>query len=171
MAIIDCVYRVLNIKDSKRDLMFYKKSGIKIGENVDIINSNLDVRFYSLIEIGNNVTITNSTILAHDASTKKFIGYTKCAGVSIGDNVFIGYGSIVLPGTHIGDNVIIGAGSVVRGNIPDNSVAVGNPATVICSTDEYIKRNVDSLNDNIYDINKPEDISRMSSGMKKGFVL
>lgn len=50
--------------------------------------------------------------------------------VSIGNNVWIGGSVTILPGVRIGDNVTIGAGSVVVNDIPDNSVAVGNPATV-----------------------------------------
>ena len=59
----------------------------------------------------------------------------------IGDNVFIGQGSIILPNTKIGNNVIIGAGSVVAKDVPDNVVIAGNPWRVLCSFDEYIERN------------------------------
>lgn len=118
-----------------------KKRGVKIGQDVHIYSSNVDRGHGYLIEIGNRVTITNATILSHDASTKKFLGYSKVGKVKIGDDVFIGYGSIVLPGVRIGNNVIIGAGAVVRTDIPDNSVVVGNPAQVVCSVDKYIQRN------------------------------
>ena len=56
---------------------------------------------------------------------------TQTAPVTIGRNVWIGGGAVILPGVRIGDNVVIGAGSVVTHNIPDNSVAVGNPCRVI----------------------------------------
>lgn len=110
-----------------------RKRGVKIGENVHVFGVNIDGGYGFLVEIGNNVTITNATILAHDASTKKFLGYSKVGKVKIGDNVFVGYGSIVLPGVTIGNNVIIGGGAVVRDNIPDNSLVIGNPAKVVCS--------------------------------------
>ncbi len=125
-----------------------RERGVKIGENVDIINAYIDGCHGFLITIGNNVTITNATILAHDASTKKIIGYTKVGRVDIGDNVFIGFGAIVLPGTKIGSNVIIGAGSVIAKDIPDNSVVIGNPCRVVCSFDEYIEKNKSQLNTN-----------------------
>lgn len=51
--------------------------------------------------------------------------------VSIGAGSWIGHGAMIMPGTRIGRNVVIGAGSVVRGTIPDHSVAVGSPATVV----------------------------------------
>ena len=118
-----------------------RERGASIGENVDILNSSVDTGEAYLITIGNNVTITNASILTHDASTKKALGYTKTGEVRIGSDVFIGMGAIVLPDTRIGSKVIIGAGTVVAKNIPDNSVAVGNPCRVICSYDEYIEKN------------------------------
>ncbi|MFD1040403.1 sugar O-acetyltransferase [Virgibacillus byunsanensis] len=51
--------------------------------------------------------------------------------VTIGNNVWIGGGSIINPGIHIGDNVVIGSGSVVTKDVPDNVVIGGNPAKVI----------------------------------------
>ncbi|GAA3677737.1 sugar O-acetyltransferase [Arthrobacter ginkgonis] len=53
--------------------------------------------------------------------------------ITIGDNVWLGGGVIVLPGVSIGDNSVVGAGSVVTKDIPANAVAVGNPARVVRS--------------------------------------
>lgn len=109
-----------------------------LGENVNLINSKIDWNHGFLVSIGNNVTITNATILAHDASTHIFTGYSKIGRVSIGNNVFIGYGSIVLPGVKIGNDCIIGAGSIVTKDVPNNSVVAGNPAHFIANTSDYI---------------------------------
>ncbi len=49
----------------------------------------------------------------------------------MGNNVWIGGGAIILPGVTIGDNVVIGAGSIVTKDIPDNVIAAGNPCRVI----------------------------------------
>jgi acetyltransferase-like isoleucine patch superfamily enzyme len=73
--------------------------------------------------------------------------------IKIGDNVFIGMNSIILPGTNIGHNVIIGAGSVIRGTIPDNSVVAGNPAEVISDIRDYAskiksRKDIDLIIDN-----------------------
>lgn len=56
---------------------------------------------------------------------------TQTTPVIIGNNVWIGGGAILLPGVHIGNNVVIGAGSVVTRDIPDNTVACGNPCRVV----------------------------------------
>lgn len=120
---------------------YLRSRGIKIGENVDILDSNLDFCHGFLISIGNNVTITGARVLAHDASTKKFLGYSKVGRVDIGNNVFIGKDAVILPNTRIGDKVIVGAGCVVAKDVPDNVVIAGNPYRVICSFDEYIEKN------------------------------
>lgn len=56
---------------------------------------------------------------------------TQTAPVNIGDYVWIGGGTVILPGVTIGNNVVIGAGSVVTKDIPDDVVAFGNPCRVI----------------------------------------
>ncbi len=56
---------------------------------------------------------------------------TQTAPVRIGNSVWIGGGAILLPGVTIGDNVVIGAGSVVTSDIPSNTVAFGNPCRVV----------------------------------------
>ena len=120
-----------------------RAKGLKNGENVDILNSVIDC----YVEIGDNVTITNATILSHDASTKKFLGKSKFGKVVIGNDVFIGLGAIVLPGSIIGNKVIIGAGAVVSGKIEDNSVIIGNPCKKVCTFDEYIAKHKNNMND------------------------
>lgn len=116
--------------------------GMIVGKNFKRLNGViLDPGHCWLIEIGDNVTIAPRVhILCHDASTKMFLGKTKIGRVSIGDKVFIGAESVVLPGVTIGSNVIVGANSTVTHDVPDNSVVVGNPAKRICSLDEYLTK-------------------------------
>lgn len=116
--------------------------GMQVGKNFKRLNGViLDPGHCWLIEIGNNVTMAPRVhILCHDASTKAFLNYTKIGRVTIGDNVFIGAESVVLPGVTIGSNVVIGANSTVTHDIPDNSVAVGNPAQIISTLDAYLEK-------------------------------
>ena len=131
----------------------YRKRGVKIGKNPGLHNCQLDYGHGYLIEIGDNAKFAHVTILTHDASTKNGTGYSKIGRVKIGNDVFIGHASIILPGTIIGDNVVIGAGSVVKGTIPSNSVAVGNPAKVVCTYDEYVKKNLERMETSpVYDV-------------------
>lgn len=134
----------MDISDEERSQQLISEiraGGGIVGEDVDILNSFVDLGEPYLIRIGSHVTITGVTLLTHDASTKKFLGVTKTGKVHIGDNVFVGYGSILLPGTTIGSNVIIGAGTVVAKDIPDNVVVAGNPCRVLCSLEDYLEKN------------------------------
>ena len=93
------------------------------------------------ITIGDDVVLAPRVqVFAHDASTKAYLGYTRIGKVEIGDRVFVGAGSVILPGVRIGSDVVIGAGSVVSHDIPDNVVAAGNPARVVGALDEYVAR-------------------------------
>lgn len=118
------------------------RMGMKVGKNFGRLHGViLDPSHCWLIEIGDNVTMAPRVhILCHDASTKQFLGYTKIGRVNIGDNVFIGAESVILPGVTIGKNVIVGANSTVTHDIPDNSVAAGSPAKIICTLEEYLSK-------------------------------
>lgn len=98
-----------------------------------------------LISIGRNVFITNNvSFISHDGGTLLFrhlvpdLEITK--PIKIGCDVYIGNNVLVMPGVTIGNKVIIGAGAIVSRDIPDNSVAVGIPARVIKTTDEYFEK-------------------------------
>ena len=119
---------------------YLRSRGVEIGENVNILNSLIDFDHGFLVSIGNNVTLTGVRVLAHDASTQIPLGVSKVGRVIIGNDVFVGQGSIILPNTHIGNRVIVGAGSVVSRDIPDNSVAAGNPARVIGTYEAFVER-------------------------------
>lgn len=115
----------------------YRKQGVCLGENVAIYSSELDPLYPELITIGSNVTITHTTILTHDDSSIIWLKRRRVAPVVIGDNVFIGWQSVILPGIKIGNNSLIAAGSVVTKDVSAFSVVGGNPARVIKSIDQY----------------------------------
>ena len=107
---------------------------------------------YSLISIGKDVTISREVLfLTHDFSLCKglkainasHLGYI-IKPITVGNNCFIGAKALLMPGTTIGDNTIIGAGAVVKGNIPDNSIVIGNPSKIIGTTDEYGRRHLEA---------------------------
>jgi len=139
--VIRALYRRARAYDRDAYLEKLKERGLRIGKNPKILQDVIiDDAHCWHIEIGDDVTMAPRVhILAHDASTKTFLGYTKIGKVKIGDRVFIGAGTIILPGVTIGDDVVIGAGSIVSGDIPSASVATGNPARVIKTLDEYLR--------------------------------
>ncbi|MFZ5917462.1 MAG: acyltransferase [Chloroflexota bacterium] len=123
------------------------KRGLRLGSNCNIQTGVIiDPSHCWHIEIGNNVTLAPRVhILAHDASTKKHLGYTRVGKVKIGDNVFLGAGCIVLPGVTIGANAIIGAGSVVHQDVPENVVAAGNPVRVLGSLEDFLVKHREQM--------------------------
>ena len=144
------IRKILNILRGEQDLNKLIDRGLKVGKNFKRMGGVIiDPSHCWHVTIGDNVTLAPRVhILAHDASTGMFLSYTKIGNVSIGNNVFIGANSIVLLGVNIGDNVIIGAGSVVTKDIPSDSMAVGNPAKVIFSLDDYLKKEKIKMNEN-----------------------
>lgn len=128
--------------------------GMKVGENFKRLHGViLDPAHCFLISIGDNVTMAPRVhILAHDASTKTFLDYTIVGKVKIGNNVFIGAETVVLPNVTIGDNVIVGANSTVTKDLASDGVYVGSPARYVCSTEEYLNRNRQLMQTNpVYD--------------------
>lgn len=124
-----------------------QEMGLKVGDKFhrmhDVI---LDPSHCWLIEIGNNVTMAPRVhILAHDASTKLFLDYTRIGKVIIGNNVFIGAETVVLPNVTIGDNVVIGANSTVTKNLASNGVYAGSPAKFICTIEAYLDKTKHSM--------------------------
>jgi len=125
---------------------YAKKVGVNMGHNIHIYGSPFSM-FGSepwCVTLGNNVHITHEvSFVTHDGGTLLFrdqipdLEITK--PIKVGNNVYIGIKSIILPGIQIGDNCIIAAGSVVSKNVPDNSVVGGVPARYIKSTDEYLE--------------------------------
>ena len=108
----------------------------------DIYNCSLiDV---AKIKIGDNCMLAPNVAIytaghpVHPVSRNSAYEYGK--EVTIGDNVWLGGNTVVCPGVHIGSNVVIGAGSVVTKDIPDWSIAAGNPCKVIRSITEDDKR-------------------------------
>lgn len=90
------------------------------------------------IIFGNNVRLgPNVGIISANHCPDDFDHWIKTAPINIGNNVWIGMNSTVLPGITIGDDVVIGANSVVTHDIPSNSIAAGNPCKIIKENKPY----------------------------------
>ncbi|MDA3884353.1 MAG: acyltransferase [Candidatus Delongbacteria bacterium] len=144
---------------SKVNLLFYavyakmypvkyaKYIGVNIKGKVNIYCSSFSMFSTEpwLITLGNNVHITNGVkFINHDGGTlilRKFVPDLEITKpITVGNDVYIGINTIIMPGVNIGNNVIVGAGAVVTRDIPDNSIAVGVPAKRIKSVDEYLEK-------------------------------
>lgn len=147
------------------------KNGLQVGENFHRLGECIiDPGHCWHITIGNNVTLAPRVhILAHDASMQHALGYTRIANVTIGNDVFVGAGSIILPGIKIGEGAIIGAGSCVTKNVPAGEVWAGNPAHFVTTVQEFLKRHEQTIEGNtvsVYD-DKYTLRKKVSGEMKK----
>lgn len=119
-----------------------RKIGVKVGNDCRFVSSVVFGSEPYLITIGNKVQITADVrFVTHDGGIWIFNEthpeWDLIKPIRIGNNVYVGLRTIIMPGVTIGDNVIIGAGSVVTRNIPANSVAAGVPARVLRNIDDY----------------------------------
>ena len=107
---------------------------IEVGQNF-FANYNFIILDVGKVKIGKNAQIAPNVSIytaghpLHPDSRNS--GYEYGIDITIGDNVWIGGNAVIMPGVTIGDNVVIGGGSVVTKDIPDDSLAVGNPCRVI----------------------------------------
>lgn len=126
------------------NITYLRKKGVIIGKNCDIYTRNFGSEPY-LIKIGDEVCITNNVkILTHGAAHILYYNGVKDADffgkVEIGNKVYIGANSIIMPGVTIEDNVLIAAGSVVTHSIPSGYIVGGNPARKIGTVNDFCQR-------------------------------
>ena len=73
---------------------------------------------------------------------EKYPDFDMFGKVVIGDWVYIGTGSQIMPGVTIGDHALVAAGSIVTKSVPAGCIVAGNPAKIIGHTEDYIQRNL-----------------------------
>ncbi|MBC2709753.1 MAG: acyltransferase [Desulfosarcina sp.] len=96
------------------------------------LNANCYIQGRNGIDIGHNVRIGPGVgLISANHDVDDYDRWPHCSPMIIGNNVWIGMNTVVLPGITIGDNVAVGANSVVTKKIPSNSRAAGNPCRVI----------------------------------------
>jgi maltose O-acetyltransferase len=134
------VRRALNRVLGEPDQEWMRDVGVRLGERVYLAGGvYVDLDFGWLISIDDDAVIApRAMLIAHDASMRKGVGYTRVGAVHIGKRAYIGAAAVILPSVTVGDDAIIGAGSVVSRDIPAGTFAVGNPARVLRPAEEYL---------------------------------
>ena len=120
-----------------------RKLGFSVGENVylpaDLVITQNFIYKRGMLNIGDRVSIAPrvTIILSSHSNFSKVYSHTaeRENHVSIGDDVWIGAGAIILNGVTIGSNSIVGCGSVVLKDVPPNTIVAGNPAKIIQTID------------------------------------
>lgn len=139
--LLACYYRLIFAQCEGR-IAVWGKPNIKNPQNLRVgqsfsINDGVYINAFDLIEIGSNVSLSAGCMLITAGLDPKGLSSGSkrhtSAPISIGSDVQIGAGAIILPGVEIGDGVVVGAGSVVTKNVKPKQVIAGNPARVLRS--------------------------------------
>jgi acetyltransferase-like isoleucine patch superfamily enzyme len=115
-----------------------------LGSNCSILPSTVFTD-PAYVRIGNNVHFSSCTLIGHDGSIAMLnqaynVKLDSVGKIDIRDNVFIGYGAIVLPNVTIGSNAIVGAGAVVTQDVAEGDIVAGVPARPIGRVEDLVKK-------------------------------
>lgn len=145
--VVNKIAHLKAMSSSTNYIKYLRAKGVKVGEGTHIHQKSclIDLTRPSLVTIGENVLINdNFTLLTHDFVSGVFRelyhDFIPSSGaVTIGNNVRFGHNVTILKGVTIGDNCFIGAGSLVSSDIPANSIASGNPCRVVSQLEQFYK--------------------------------
>ncbi|GAB3025467.1 hypothetical protein GCM10027051_32750 [Niabella terrae] len=136
---IQKIFRLFK-KQFDTSLKYARSLGVKVGNNCWIGDVSFGSEPY-LVTLGNHVQITSGVrFFTHGGGWVLRLqqpDFDSFGKIIVGNNVYIGSCSLIMPGVSIGDNVIIAAGSVVTKSVPDNCIIGGNPAVIIGDFDNY----------------------------------
>jgi serine O-acetyltransferase len=157
-------------KSSKRYIFSYfwnkaklHKMSVKLGFSIplNVFGPGLAIVHYGTIVVSPAAKIGKNCRLHEGVNIAATNGSSRAP--IIGDNVFIGWGATILPGTTIGNNTIIGAGAVVKGDVEGGYVYAGNPAKRIVSIEDFYNKRINEQVDEAFSI---YDLYTARCGMK-----
>ena len=144
MRLIHLINKIKKLYLSPVD--YAKLIGVKVGRNCMIAGKNHWSTEPYLVSIGDNVAITKGVMIhTHGGGRVARViipNFDVFGKVVIGNNVYIGSCSQIMPGVTIGDGSLIAAGSIVTKSVKPGIVVGGNPAKYICTVDEFINHNI-----------------------------
>lgn len=139
-------YKRLSNPNGREWALFLKRWGSLHAMGTDVeINQGCNITDPSLVRLGNNVSLSDCTLLGHDGVIsvlgKRYGKKLDSVGaIDIRDNCFIGHGAIIMPRVTIGPDSIVAAGAIVTKDVPQGSVVGGNPARLICTTEQLLEK-------------------------------
>jgi len=132
----------------RRDPIAYARSlGVRVGQDCWFIATGPGTWGSEpyLVTIGDRVLITNRvSFVTHDGAIwpfrRQFPDIDRFGPITVGNDVFLGLGAMLLPGVTVGDESVVGAGAIVHRDVPPRTIVAGVPARPICTIDEYFTK-------------------------------
>jgi acetyltransferase-like isoleucine patch superfamily enzyme len=124
--------------------VFHRWRGVKVGDDVLIgYDTIIETSYPWLVSIGKNSAIgMRVTIIGHFLGAESLVRKNGEVSIQIGENVWIGPGSLILPNVTIGNGSVVAAGSIVSNSVPPGTLVQGNPAIAVARCPVPVKRGI-----------------------------